>query len=69
MPDCPEDSRLALTEHNHVRAEHIASRKSTMLARNLDFAALAQKRIHQGRAGLMFFRTIVITDESREATK
>lgn len=46
MPDCPEASSPALTERYHVRAEHIAGKICTMLARDVDVAALAQQRTH-----------------------
>ena len=46
MPDCPEASSPALTERYHVRGEHIARKICTMLARDVDVAALALPPTH-----------------------
>ncbi len=46
MPDYPEATSPALTERYHVRAEHIAGRICSMIARDIDLAPLAKQRAH-----------------------
>lgn len=46
MPDFPEATSPALTEHYHVRAEHVAAKIGTMLGRPLDTAPLSRQRSH-----------------------
>lgn len=46
MPDFPEATSPALTEHYHIRAEHIAKEICTMLARKVDLTHLVQERSH-----------------------
>ena len=46
MPDYPEATSPALTEHYHVRAEHIARTICSMVGREADVNALAQQRAH-----------------------
>lgn len=46
MPDCPEATSPALTEHYHVRAEHIAQKIGLMLGREVEFGSLAFLREH-----------------------
>jgi pyruvate/2-oxoglutarate/acetoin dehydrogenase E1 component len=44
MPDCPEATSPSLTEHYHVRAEHIAARVGAMLSRDVELRSLATQR-------------------------
>jgi pyruvate/2-oxoglutarate/acetoin dehydrogenase E1 component len=46
MPDFPEATTPALTEHYHVRAEHIAWKVGSMLARNVESDSLRSRRTH-----------------------
>lgn len=46
MPDYPEATSPALTEHYHVRAEHIAEKIGSMVAREVDVSLLANERLH-----------------------
>ena len=46
MPDVPEATSPALTEHYHVRAEHIAAAVGDLVGRAVDPAALAAARRH-----------------------
>ncbi len=46
MPDYPEATSPALTEHYHVRAEHIAGMICSMIGREVDLAPLAKQRAH-----------------------
>jgi pyruvate dehydrogenase E1 component beta subunit len=44
MPDYPEASSPALTEHYHVRAEHVVQKVGEMLARDLESDSLRRSR-------------------------
>jgi pyruvate dehydrogenase E1 component beta subunit len=46
MPDYPEATSPALTEHYHVRAEHIAKKIGSMVAQNIDVSSIVQERSH-----------------------
>lgn len=46
MPDYPEATSPWLTERYHVRAEHIAGRICSMIARDVDVAPLAKQRAY-----------------------
>ena len=46
MPDVPEATSMALTEHYHVRAEHIAQAVGELVERPVEFASLAAARRH-----------------------
>ena len=46
MPDYPEATSPALTEHYHVRAEHIAEKIGKMLSKEVEFSSLALKRTY-----------------------
>jgi len=46
MPDCPEATSPALTEHYHVRAEHVVDKVGQMLGRQVESASLAVRRKH-----------------------
>ena len=46
MPDAPEATSPALTEHYHVRAEHIADAIGTLVGRQVESASLATARNH-----------------------
>lgn len=44
MPEAPEATSPALTEHYHVRAEHIVEKVGSMLGRAMDGSALVAQR-------------------------
>lgn len=46
MPDAPEATSPALTEHYHVRAEHIADAIGALVGRKVESASLATARNH-----------------------
>jgi pyruvate/2-oxoglutarate/acetoin dehydrogenase E1 component len=46
MPDYPEATSPSLTEHYHVRAEHIAQTICSMVGRDIDVTILRQLRAH-----------------------
>ena len=46
MPDCPEATSPALTEHYHVRAEHIVRKIGVMLGRDVESESLERLRQH-----------------------
>lgn len=46
MPDCPEATSPALTEHYHVRAEHIVRKIGVMLGRDVESDSLRRLRLH-----------------------
>jgi pyruvate/2-oxoglutarate/acetoin dehydrogenase E1 component len=44
MPDFPEATSPALTQHYHVRAEHVARKISAIVDRDVDFSPITQQR-------------------------
>ena len=46
MPDVPEATSQALTEHYHVRAEHIAQAVGQIVERQVESASFATARRH-----------------------